>query len=234
MNQYHACGRLVSAVCSPFLPDTSWNSTGTTSVQQSSVLCPPVTGNKPVRDMWMLLATSFLEHGSLCRGWSRVQGHLSSPFVLANLASDPEWQVLEKCLCWDGEAGSQCWEQLGAAIKSISSIDLVHSWNSYVFDGLLAYCPLRRVWEIVIGVLSLIPQVTGFGYCLHYRYSWRSAFDAVLLCFESRLFLSYQIILTWDNEIISPSPPLKHVAPGSSRGAASCCVCALLLTPFLQ
>lgn len=43
------------------------------------------------------------------------------------------------------------------------------------------------------------PVSYSSGYCLHCGYSWRSAFDAILHCFESRLFLSHQV---------NPSPDL--------------------------
>lgn len=59
-------------------------------------------------------------------------------------------------------AGSQCWEQPLAAIKIISSIDIVLSCSSYLFAVCLLTVRPRRVWEIVIGVLPLMPQVTGF------------------------------------------------------------------------
>lgn len=49
-----------------------------------------------------------------------------------------------------------------AAIKTISSVDIVLSCSSYLFAVCLLTVRLRRVWEIVIGVLSLMPQVTGF------------------------------------------------------------------------
>lgn len=189
MNKYPACGWLVSAVCSPFLPDTSWNAAGGTPLIELC-WCPPAAGNNPVRAVWMFLSTSFLQHGSLCWGWDRVPGTLkASPCVLTSLVADSEWEVWDQCVCWDREAALQCWGQLVASVQSLSSIDVVLSWNSYLHLDFFAHC-----WtEEGLRNSNCCPVSYSSGYCLHYGFSGRSAFDAILLCFESRLFLSHQV-----------------------------------------
>lgn len=108
--------------------------------------------------------------------------------MLTSLVADSEWEVWDQGVCWDREATLQCWGQLVASMQSLCSIDVL-SWNSYFHVDLFAHC-----WtEEGLGNVSCCPVSYSSGYCLYYRYSWRSAFDAILPYFVSRLFLSHQV-----------------------------------------
>lgn len=120
-----------------------------------------------------------------------TKGQLSGP---ALVCSQAWWQILSGKYQTSVSAGMgrlalQCWEQLVASMKSLSSIDVVLSWNSYLHVDLFAHCQT----EEGLGDGNWCPVSYSSGYCWHYGYSCRSASDAVLLCFESRLFLSHQV-----------------------------------------
>lgn len=55
---------------------------------------------------------------------------LASIDMPANLVADPDWEVSGQRVSWNAEAGLQYWEYLVAAIKAVSSMVIVLSWNS--------------------------------------------------------------------------------------------------------
>lgn len=105
----------------------------------------------------------------------------ASTCVLTSLVADPEWESQNSSVSagmgrLPYSAGANwclpCSHFLPQMLSSPGTV-------IYTLICLLTV-GLRSVWEMVIVVLSLIPI-------------WRSAFDAILLCFKSRLFLSHQV-----------------------------------------
>lgn len=184
-----------------------------------AVVVPSCSWNKPVRAMWMLLSTSFLSM-ELEQSAGDTKGQLSGPTLVCSIAW---WQIL---MCGPVSAGmGRLPYSAGPAVPSmqlLSSIDVVLSWNRYLHVDLFAHCRTEE------GLGSgNCPVSYSSGYCLHCGGSWRSAFDKILLCFESRLFLSHQVnpnpdLGQW--HCIS-HPTLETCCSGSSLAVSAPCVC---------